>query len=158
MEISKLAVAGIAAGALILGGFSGCAVGYGFGHDSSASAGSSGARSDSSSSGFSLPATTTAPAVPPNVNDFAVDVVVTEQKCFGSAGCNYELSVNPRYIGFGDISGKWLVVYEITGGEDPQTGNFTIDGEHVRWDQDKRISGDAGAVFTARVVQVVKQY
>ncbi|AHJ86324.1 hypothetical protein 32HC_46 [Mycobacterium phage 32HC] len=158
MEISKLAVAGIACGALILGGFGGCAFGYGIGSISSSPTTSGSAKSDSSSSPFDLPTTTTAPAVPPSMTDFVVEVAVSEQKCFGSAGCNYELVVNPTYIGSTEINGKWLVIYEITGGEDPQTGNFTIDGGQIRWDSDKRISGSAGAVFTAQVVRVVKQY
>lgn len=122
----------------------------------------SGSHSSSSSGGtvnIDYPtSTTTAPAVPPSPTDFAVDVVITEQQCFGSAGCNYELSVTPRYVGLGTLTGNWTVVYEITGGEDPQTGNFTIDGDNVRWDEKKRIGGDAGAVFTAKVTQVVKKY
>jgi hypothetical protein len=97
-------------------------------------------------------------AYTPVPSDFVVDVTVTEQKCFGSAGCSYQLAVDPRYVGATTPEGKWKVVYQIDGGDDPQMGNFTLDGEHVRWDSTKRADGSAGAVFTARVTQVLRDY
>ncbi|MCC9182547.1 hypothetical protein [Mycolicibacterium mageritense] len=150
-------VIGITIGALIVGGV----VGFGIGSNTSTPNGGTHAASSSSSNSdsYSPPiTTTTAPAIPPSAADFQVDVVVTEQKCFGSAGCNYELNINPRYVGLGPLTGKWMVVYQINGGEEPQTGNFTLDGDNVRWDAEKTIEGSAGAVFTAQVTQVVKQY
>ncbi len=104
--------------------------------------------------------TTETPApVAPKPFDFVVDIAVTEQQCFGGAGCNYELAINPRYVGItGLTTGKYKVVYEIVGGDDPQQGNFTLDGTNIRWDQDKRIQGSSGAVFVANVLQVLPAY
>jgi hypothetical protein len=103
---------------------------------------------------------TAAPAPPPIPADFAVDITITEQKCYGSAGCNYELNVNPRYVGSSaaTLGRDWLVVYEINGGDDPQMGNFRLEGDNIRWDEKKTISGSAGAEFTATVTQVIEQH
>lgn len=41
------------------------------------------------------------------------------QQCFGSAGCNVTVQVNPDYVGNQDVStGSWEITYEIRGGED----------------------------------------
>lgn len=101
-----------------------------------------------------------APAPPPVPSDFEVDLTITEQKCYGSAGCSYTLSVNPRYVGpsASTLGKDWLVVYEINGGDDPQMGNFRLEGDNIRWDQEKTISGSAGATFTATVTEVIEQH
>lgn len=101
-----------------------------------------------------------APVRPPGPSDFVVDVTVTEQKCYGSAGCNYHLNIDPRYIGAANLTvgRNWLVIYEIRGGDDPQTGNFRLDGDNVRWDEEKTIQGPAGTVFAAKVTQVIEQH
>lgn len=109
-------------------------------------------------SGATAAATTPDSAPPPAPSDFAVDVTVTEQRCYGTAGCSYELNINPRFVGLSAPTGKWKVIYEITGGDDPQTGNFTVDGSHIRWDSDKTADGSSGAVFSARVTQVLPEY
>lgn len=130
-----------------------------FGGDDDSNVASSASRQPASSYAAPEPSSTQA-AAPPLPTDFAVDVVVTEQKCYGSAGCNYQLSVNPRYVGVGDLTDDQnvMVVYEIVGGDDPQQGNFRLEGGNIRWDQDKRIQGPAGAQFTANVLQVLPQY
>lgn len=150
----------IAAGAFLIGGLGGIGVGCSIASAPTASRPSAPDMSGLSDyrSASAAPTTTTAPAVAPTPADFRVDVVVTEQKCFGSAGCNYRLNVSPLQISATDITGKWTVVYEITGGDDPQTGNFTVDGDQIRWDDEKRIQGSAGALFTARVTGVVRAY
>ena len=40
----------------------------------------------------------------------AVGVIITEQKCFGSAGCNYRYTINPQYISAKPLRGKTTVV------------------------------------------------
>jgi hypothetical protein len=160
MEISNVTVA-VGASALLVG------VGVGFGIGAAVFAGSSDSGSSAATTRHSYDFLTTTSSVaatpdlpPPVATDFAVDVAITEQKCFGSAGCNYKLSINPRYVGTRGLSdnSKYLVTYEILGGEDPQTGNFRIDGTNIRWDQEKSMQGDQGATFTAKVTQILPQY
>lgn len=38
-------------------------------------------------------------AVLPSPSDFRIEVIVTEQKCFGSAGCIYTYTLDPSYVG-----------------------------------------------------------
>lgn len=151
----------IAAGAFLIGGLGGLGVGCSIGSSSSPAASQPSGPDMSGLSEYrttAAPTTTVAPAVAPTAADFRIDVTIIEQNCFGSAGCNYRLNVAPVQVSATDITGKWTVVYEITGGDDPQTGNFTIDGDRVRWDDEKRIQGSAGAVFEARVTSVVRAY
>lgn len=149
-------VALVSGACLLIGGMGGCAVGCSMG---AATTGLGHSLSTPSSSAIAEATTTESlPAVAPKASDFRVDVTVTEQKCFGSAGCNYQLNVDPTYIGSATISGKWKVIYVLHGGDDPQTGNFTVDGDGVRWDSSKRIQGSSGAEFTAVVTQVLKDY
>ncbi|MDA4103538.1 hypothetical protein MMON44395_18400 [Mycolicibacterium monacense DSM 44395] len=49
-------------------------------------------------------------AAPPTAADFIIEVIVTEQKCFGSAGCNYRYTVNPQYISAQPLPEKTTVV------------------------------------------------
>ena len=68
----------------------------------------------SSGSAASWPEVTTTPptpvAAPPTAADFIIEVIVTEQKCFGSAGCNYRYTVNQQYISAQSLPEKTTVV------------------------------------------------
>lgn len=101
--------------------------------------------------------TSSTPATaPPSPSDFIVGVIVTEQRCFGSAGCNYRYTINPQYISTQPLPDKTTVVFTVTGGEQDQVGNFTIDADGTAtFDRETRISGEENANLQATVTQVI---
>lgn len=95
-------------------------------------------------------------AAPPTPADFVVGVIITEQKCFGSAGCSYRYTINPQYISAKPLPDKTTVVYTVTGGEQDQIGNFIIDADGTAtFDRETSISGDENAKLQATVTQVI---
>ncbi|RVW03610.1 hypothetical protein [Rhodococcus spongiicola] len=104
-------------------------------------------------------ARTTEPKRPIVPADFAIDITVLEKKCFGSAGCSVTYAIDPSFKGFvDDLEGRsFKVVYEIIGGDDPEIGNFSVDGTRVRYDESSRIdTPSSDAVLTAKVTQVIE--
>lgn len=98
----------------------------------------------------------TATVAPPQPTDFVVGVIITEQKCFGSAGCNYRYTINPQYISAKPLPDKTTVVFTVTGGEQDQIGNFTIDADGTAtFDRETMLSGPEGADLRATVSQVI---
>lgn len=74
------------------------------------------------------------PDYSPVASDFEVELIVKEQECFGSAGCNVNLRVEPSYVGTEVPSGQWEITYEVTGIEDePQIQTFTLDGSEFSY-------------------------
>ena len=65
--------------------------------------------------------------------DFSLKVVVIEQSCFGSAGCNVQYMIEVGYVGsqLPDPNTTFRVTYEVQGGEDPKIGSFTVRGSQV---------------------------
>jgi hypothetical protein len=107
-------------------------------------------------SASSTVAPTTTTAAPPVAADFVVGVVITEQKCFGSAGCTYHYTINPQYMSAKPLPDKTTVVFTVTGGEQDQIGNFTIDSDGTAtFDRETTISGSEGADLRATVTQVI---
>jgi hypothetical protein len=104
-------------------------------------------------------ATTTATrsqAAPLTPADFIVGVIITEQKCFGSAGCNYHYTINPQYISGKPLPDKTTVVFTVTGGDQDQVGNFTIDANGTaKFDRETSISGQENANLKATVTQII---
>ena len=95
-------------------------------------------------------------AAPPTPADFIVGVIITEQKCFGSAGCNYHYTINPQYISTKPLPDKTTVVFTVTGGDQDQVGNFTIDANGTAtFDRETSISGQENANLKATVTQVI---
>ncbi|OLT92850.1 hypothetical protein [Mycobacterium syngnathidarum] len=95
-------------------------------------------------------------ATPPTAADFVVGVVVTEQKCFGSAGCIYHYTINPQYLSTKPLPDKTTVIFKVTGGDQDQVGNFTIDdGGTATFDRESTIDGPEGADLAATVTQVL---
>lgn len=108
-------------------------------------------RWDAGSSSIPSPA-----ALPPTPADFVIGVVVTEQKCYGSAGCNYRYTINPQYVSSKPLPEKTTVVFKVTGGDQDQVGNFTIDGDGTAtFDRETGISGPEGADLQATVTQIL---
>jgi len=112
----------------------------------------------SSAQSWGLPSSSTpSPAAArPTAADFLVDVVVTKQHCFGSAGCNVTYTLNPQYIGAKELPEKTTVIYKITGGDQDQVGNFTIDKSGMAsFDRETMISAPEGANLQAVVTAVL---
>ncbi|WP_286174825.1 hypothetical protein [Mycobacterium sp. DL99] len=106
--------------------------------------------------GLSSSTTPSPAALPPTPADFVVGVVVTEQKCYGSAGCNYRYTISPRYVSTKPLPDKTTVIFKVTGGDQDQVGNFTIDADGTAtFDRETGISGPEGADLQATVTQVL---
>lgn len=91
--------------------------------------------------------------------DFRIDTTVLTKKCFGSAGCNVTYTIEPTFLGVTtDLEGRsFKVIYEVTGGEDPEVGNFSLTGTNMRYTESSRISTPSSdAVLTAQVTSVVE--
>lgn len=102
------------------------------------------------------PTTTTPMAAPPTPADFNVGVIVTEQKCFGSAGCNYRYTINPQHVSAKPLPAKTTVVFKVTGGDQAQIGNFTIDADGTAtFNGESSISGPENTTLQASVTQVI---
>ncbi|MGZ6778172.1 MAG: hypothetical protein ACXVGO_04155 [Mycobacterium sp.] len=107
------------------------------------------------------PVATQSPPPPPKSQmptpaEFHLGVVVTDQNCSGPAGCVYKYRVEPKYLGLHPLPDKEIkVIYQVTGGHQPQTGDFTVQGGQARVLQDVPLEGPPGARLQASVTQVV---
>jgi hypothetical protein len=96
-----------------------------------------------------------APKVP-IPQEFRIGVVVTDQNCSGPDGCVYKYRVEPKYIGRHPLPDKEIkVFYQVTGGHQPQIGDFTVRGGQARVLQDVPLEGPPGAHLQATVTQIV---
>ena len=101
------------------------------------------------------PPSSLAPKVP-IPQEFQIRVVVTDQNCSGPDGCVYKYRVEPKYIGRHPLPDKEIkVVYRVTGGHQPQVGDFTVQGGQARVLQDVALDGPPGARLQASVTQIV---
>ncbi len=88
--------------------------------------------------------------------EFQIAVVVTDQNCSGPSGCVYKYRIEPKYIGMHPLPDKEIkVVYQVTGGHQPQVGDFTVQGGQARVLQDVALEGPPGARLQASVTQIV---
>jgi hypothetical protein len=104
------------------------------------------------------PRTTIAPPPPsvPTAQEFTVSVVVTGQNCNPGPGCVYTYTIEPKYIGFHPLpSTPFTVKYEVRGGDQPQPGEFTVEGSQAKILKDVTLPGPAAAQLQAVVLQVV---
>ena len=68
-------------------------------------------------------------------------------------------TIEPTFLGVTrDLEGRsFKVIYEVTGGEDPEIGNFSLTGTNMRYTESSRISTPSSdAVLTAQVTSVVE--
>ena len=106
-------------------------------------------------------ATTRTPLPPPTPSvptpaEFQVGVVVTDQNCSGPTGCVYKYRIEPKYIGLHPLPDQEIkVIYQVTGGHQPQTNDFTVQGDQARVLQDVPVEGPPGARLQATVTQIV---
>jgi hypothetical protein len=67
------------------------------------------------------------------------------RSAFGSAGCYYRYTIDPRHLG-----------HQTAGGDQDQIGNFTIDRDGTAtFDKETSISGPEGADLRATVSRVM---
>lgn len=102
---------------------------------------------------------TTPPPPPPSVptpKEFTINVVVTEQNCDPGPGCVYKYTIEPKYIGFHPLPPtQFTVKYEVQGGNLPQPGEFTVEGNQAKILKDVVLEGAPAARLQAVVLQVV---
>ena len=92
----------------------------------------------------------------PTPAEFQIGVVVTDQQCGGPNGCVYRYRVEPKYLGLHPLPDKEIkVIYQVTGGHQPQDGDFTVAGGQARVLQDVPLEGPPGAKLKAAVTKVV---
>jgi hypothetical protein len=88
--------------------------------------------------------------------EFQIGVVVTDQNCSGPSGCVYKYRIEPKYLGMHPLPEKEIkVVYQVTGGHQPQVGDFTVQGDQARVLQDVALEGPPGARLQATVTQII---
>ena len=115
--------------------------------------------------GPSKPATTPAAAPraalppPPSVptpKEFTINVAVTGQNCQPGGGCVYKYTIQPKYIGFHPLpTTPFTVKYEVQGGDQPQPGEFTVQGTQARILADVVLDGPPAARLQAVVLAVI---
>jgi hypothetical protein len=100
---------------------------------------------------------TTVPPTPqvPIPAEFLLRVVVTDQKCAGPSGCAYTYRIEPQFRGMHPIPNKDIkVIYQVTGGHQPQTGDFTLRGDKATVTETV-VEGPPNAHLPALVTQIV---
>ena len=91
----------------------------------------------------------------PTAADFTITLTVISKSCFGSAGCNITYKPDVAYSGSTlDPAKTWTVVYDIAGGESPQTANLTVKGTQVSYRNGLTQTPDDAAVLVATVTSV----
>ena len=107
------------------------------------------------------PAPTAAPPAPPppkvpTPREFTIGVVVTAQDCPPGGGCVYTYTIEPKYIGTHPLPADELrIEYQVTGGHEPQSGEFTVHGTEARIMKDVILAGPPGAQLKAEATKVV---
>lgn len=107
------------------------------------------------------PAATTRPPLPtptpkvPTPAEFQIGIVVTDQDCSAPTGCVYKYRVEPKYLGLHPLPDTPIkVIYQVTGGHQPQTGDFTVQDGQARVLQDVPLEGPPGAQLKASVTKI----
>jgi hypothetical protein len=97
--------------------------------------------SGASHSAYSTPTTTVDPGVLPSPNDIKIHVTIISKNCFGSAGCNVSYEIDPQYVGTAPLpKSEFRVIYQITGGDSPQTDSLTVTGGTLHYTKEGHIS------------------
>ncbi len=92
----------------------------------------------------------------PTPKEFTINVIVTEQNCEPGPGCVYKYTIEPKYIGFHPLpTTPFTVKYEVQGGDQPQPGEFTVEGSQAKIFKDVLLEGPPAARLQAVVLQVI---
>jgi hypothetical protein len=95
------------------------------------------------------------PSVPTPM-EFTINVVVTGQNCQPGGGCVYKYTIEPKYIGFHPLpTTPFTVKYEVQGGNQPQPGEFTVQGNQAKIFRDVVLEGPPAARLQAVVLAVI---
>ena len=101
----------------------------------------------------------TPPSLPPKVpapRDFTIDVAVTAQDCPPGGECVYTYTIEPQFIGRNPLPADELrIEYQVTGGREPQNGEFTVRGTEAKIFKDVKLPGPPGAALKAEATNVV---
>jgi hypothetical protein len=67
----------------------------------------------------------------PKRKDFKIAINVLKKTCYGELGCDVYFRIVPSYVGSQSFpaEGTTEVTYEVTGGKDPITNTFKVDGD-----------------------------
>ena len=91
----------------------------------------------------------------PTPAEFQIGIVVTGEDCAAQTGCVYKYRVEPKYLGLHPLPDTPVkVIYQVTGGHQPQTGDFTVQGGQARVLQDVPLEGPPGAKLQATVTKI----
>jgi hypothetical protein len=102
------------------------------------------------------PTTTKAPEYVPTVADFQLEIIEIKRSCFGSAGCNITYKIVPTYTGPSVSSNKsYTIIYEVQGGDDVKSDNFTMRGSDASVKSQDFISTPSNPTLTATVTRVL---
>jgi hypothetical protein len=98
----------------------------------------------------------TTPASVPTPKEFTINVAVTERDCQPGGGCVYKYTIEPKYIGFHPLPATpFTVRYEVQGGNQPQPGEFTVEGSQAKILKDVVLDGPPAARLQAVVLAVI---
>ncbi|BBX19846.1 hypothetical protein CRI77_06160 [Mycolicibacterium duvalii] len=105
-------------------------------------------------------ATRTPPAPPPpsvpTVKEFLIGVQVTATECDPAGLCRYTYTIDPKYVGLHPFpETPFTVEYEVVGGNQPQPGQFTVEGQQAQILKDVVVEGPPGAVLKVNVLRVI---
>lgn len=108
--------------------------------------------------GLSSAPTTSAASTEPSVptaTEFKIGVDITAKDCPQPDRCTFRYSIQPNYVGTHMLPDQdFTVFYEVTGGFEPQPGNFTVSGGQAKIFKDVAIEGPPGAQFRAAPIRV----
>lgn len=92
----------------------------------------------------------------PTADEFLVGVVVTAQNCDPAGVCVYTYTIDPKYVGLHPFPETLFTVeYEVTGGLQPQPGQFTVQGQQAQILKDVTVEGPPGAQLQANVLRIL---
>lgn len=103
------------------------------------------------------PQTTLAPPAPkvPTALEFSIGVVVTDRQCPPEGLCTYKYTIEPKYIGMHPLPDTpFTVHYQVTGGDQPQDGEFTVTKDQAKILKDVVLEGAPDAQLKAIVKEV----
>lgn len=95
-----------------------------------------------------------------HLKDFAVDLHVKSKQCFGSAGCNETVGIEPKYVGPKKKrpDGKWEVTFEISGDESgPIVRTFSVQGSKMTFDESVDLSPPTNAPDSVATITSVRK-
>lgn len=98
------------------------------------------------------------PGPTPSAADFTLTPKITDQECFGSAGCNVVFHVAMDYTGpVLSESDTWLITYEARGGEDgPLIGTLRLRGERFDANNETVSTASSAKKISIKVTDVQK--